>query len=283
LTNKDQKQNVKWGVRQRLEFMESRLYWQGQINRQTIMDETGVSKAQASLDLTLYKNQAPENMTYSLSDKTYYIAESFEPLYIDTDPQCFLRSLPNTQTEQILLPTRSINTHHLRILHKAIECQTWVTIDYQSLSNNPKSKRTIAPHHYVSDGHRWHVRAYDFSVGEFRDFVLGRIIQVAEAIFEEALCKQYWKCNDDKDWNELVELILCPHPELSNHHRAIIETDYGMKGGKTRFKVRKACLFYVVAQMHLFDESPNPRIQQIVLKNKDEIEVALRPEVNKCL
>nr|WP_320048778.1 WYL domain-containing protein [uncultured Desulfuromonas sp.] len=276
MTNQDQKENVKWGVRQRLEFMERHLYWQGQINRKTIMDKTGVSKAQASLDLALYKDQAPENMTYSLSDKTYYLSSNFKPLYINTSPEKFLRSLPDRQIEQISLPTRSINSNHLRILHKAIETQSWISIEYQSLSNNPKSKRTIAPHHYVSDGRRWHIRAYDFSVSEFRDFVLGRIIHVEEIIVEEPLANQGWKCQDDEAWSEYVELILCPHPSLSKEHRAIIETDYGMEGGQARFEVRKACLFYVVAQMHLFDELPNPRIQQIILKNKLEIEKILQ-------
>lgn len=267
-----EEQNLKWGVRQRLEFLENHLYWRGQINRKTIMDETGVSRAQASLDLTLYKEQVPENLTYSLSDKTYYLSDNFKPLYINIDPQNFLRSQPTELTEQISLPLRNINTEHLRILHKAIENQTWVTIEYQSLSNHPKSARTIAPHHYVSDGHRWHVRAFDFSVSEFRDFVLGRIIHATETAVYESSDNHKWEQKDDSDWNKQVELILTPHPGLSDEQRTIIESDYGMKDGQTTFKVRKACLFYIVAQMSLFDESPVPRVQQVVLQNRKEIE-----------
>lgn len=267
-----QEQNLKWGVRQRLEFLENHLYWRGQINRKTIMDETGVSRAQASLDLTLYKEQAPENLTYSLSNKTYYLSDNFKPLYIDIDPQNFLRSQPTELTEQISLPLRNINTEHLRILHKAIENQTWVTIEYQSLSNHPKSVRTIAPHHYVSDGHRWHIRAFDFSVSEFRDFVLGRIIHATETAVHKSSDNHKWEQKDDSDWNKQVELILTSHPGLSDEQRTIIESDYGMKDGQTIFKVRKACLFYVVAQMSLFDESPVPRVQQVVLQNHKEIE-----------
>lgn len=266
------KQKVKWGVRQRLEFLENHLYWRGQINRKTIMEETGVSKAQASLDLTLYKKQAPDNLTYSLSDKTYYISDSFKPLYIDINSHYFLVSQPDELAEHVSLPFRNINANNLRIIHKAIEGQSWVIIEYQSLSNHPKSIRTIAPHHYVSDGHRWHVRAYDFSVAEFRDFVLGRIIHATEVTFEASYDRHNWKPKHDRAWNEEAELILAPHPGLTGDQRSTIEADYCMKDGFTSCKVRKACLFYVIAQLRLLDESSNPWVQQVVLKNKNEIE-----------
>lgn len=266
------KQNLKWSVRQRLEFLENHLYWRGQINRKTIMDETGVSKAQASLDLTLYKKHAHNNLTYSLSDKTYYISDRFKPLYIDTHPECFLRSQTDEFKEEISFPFRNINTSHLRIIHKAVENQTWVIIEYQSLTGRPKSIRTIAPHNYVSDGRRWHLRAYDFSVSEFRDFVLGRIINANEADFQEVSETHDWQQDFDEAWHEHAELILVPHPGLTEDQRAIIEVDYCMEDGQTSFKVRIACLFYVIIQMQLLDESPEPKVQQVVLKNRDEIE-----------
>jgi WYL domain len=267
----NQKQDIKWAVRQRLEFLESQLFWKGQVSRRAIMNETGVSRAQASLDLTLYKEQAPNNLTYSLSEKTYYLSDNFIPLYIEIDPQNFLQSQPQELAEHIVLPLRKTNINHLRMLHKAIEDQFWVSIEYQSLSGRPKSTRTIAPHHYVSDGHRWHVRAYDFSVSEFRDFVLGRIIHTTKAAADEISEQHNWEQKNDGAWNEQIELLLTPHPGLTKDQRIIIEADYGMKNGEVSLKVRRACLVYVIAQMRLIDESPDPRVQQIILKNHDVI------------
>lgn len=263
---------LKWGVQQRLTFLEDHLYWQGQISRKAIMDKTGVSKAQASLDLALYKKNAPENLTYSLSDKTYYLSDNFNPFLIDISPESFLGSQPSGLAEQISLPFRSINTDHLRVLHKAIENQSWVTIEYQSLTGSPKSLRDVAPHHYVFNGRRWHIRAYDFLRSEFRDFVLGRIINAVVVTTNRPSDAHNWKLKHDTAWNEHVSLILVPHPGLTEAQRSIIEVDYSMENGCTSYQVRKAYLFYAITQLRLFDESPHPWIQQVVLKNKDEIE-----------
>ena len=42
---------LRWGVEQRLEFIEFRLFWEGHVNRSDLMDQFGVSVNQASTDL----------------------------------------------------------------------------------------------------------------------------------------------------------------------------------------------------------------------------------------
>jgi hypothetical protein len=42
---------LRWGVEQRLEFIEFRLFWEGHVNRRDLMDQFGVSVNQASTDL----------------------------------------------------------------------------------------------------------------------------------------------------------------------------------------------------------------------------------------
>ena len=44
---------IRWGVEQRLEFIEFRLFWEGGINRGDIIEIFGVSVPQASKDLTM--------------------------------------------------------------------------------------------------------------------------------------------------------------------------------------------------------------------------------------
>ena len=62
---------LRWGVEQRLEFIEFRLFWEGAINRSDLVDQFGVSVPQASNDLRRYQEIAPCNMVYDKSAKRY--------------------------------------------------------------------------------------------------------------------------------------------------------------------------------------------------------------------
>lgn len=68
-----------------------------------------------------------------------------------------------------------------------------------------------------------------------------------------------------------MPLKIVPHPGLSPQQKAVVESDFGMVAGEVLFPVRRACLFYVLRQLRLFDESKKPAEQQIVLANKEDI------------
>ena len=42
------KSELRWGVAQRLEFIEFRLFWEGRVNRSDLMEQFGLSVNQAS-------------------------------------------------------------------------------------------------------------------------------------------------------------------------------------------------------------------------------------------
>jgi len=54
------KSELRWGVEQRLEFIEFRLFWEGHVNRGDLTDVFGVSVNQASTDLNRYIGFAPD-------------------------------------------------------------------------------------------------------------------------------------------------------------------------------------------------------------------------------
>lgn len=62
--------DLRWGVEQRLEFIEFRLFWEGHVNRSDVMEQFGLSVNQASSDLNRYISFAPDNMTYDKSART---------------------------------------------------------------------------------------------------------------------------------------------------------------------------------------------------------------------
>lgn len=268
--------NIKWGVRQRLQFLERELFWTGKISRQSLMESMGISKAQASIDIASYKKLAGQNLIYDLSNKTYRVSESFAPVFVSTSPHSFLDQQIGVCAEYSPLPFREIDSSHLRLIHKAVIDKSWVSIDYQSMTSSGLSSRTIAPHSFVFDGARWHVRAYDFISKEFRDFVLGRIKEAVETKLEPPNEELNWETQHDIAWEDEVELVLTPHPGLNPEQRDAICSDYRMAEGQTVLSVRKACLFYIVSRLRLLDEADDPAIQQVVIANKEEIKIHLK-------
>src|SRR5712672_322529 len=88
----------RWGVERRLEFIEFRLFWEGGVNRSDIVDEFGVSVPQASKDLSLYQEQAPDNIRYDRSLKRYFASDRFVPKFITLDADLYLSQLTSART-----------------------------------------------------------------------------------------------------------------------------------------------------------------------------------------
>src|SRR5204862_2308736 len=86
--------DVRWGVAQRLEFIEWRAYWTGRVNRKDLEDRFNISTPQASLDFKRYMEEAPNNIEYSPTEKTYVATDSFEPKYLKLETAArYLRPL----------------------------------------------------------------------------------------------------------------------------------------------------------------------------------------------
>src|ERR1700686_4432845 len=82
-----------WGVERRLEFIEFRLFWEGGVNRADIIEMFDVSVPQASKDLSLYQERAPQNAIYDKSAKRYVASENFRPCFLKPDPHAYLAQL----------------------------------------------------------------------------------------------------------------------------------------------------------------------------------------------
>jgi len=274
--------DIKWGVRKRLEFLEEELFWAGKVNRISLMEKTGISKAQASADIAQYKLLAGENLIYDLTEKAYLVSPNFRPLFIDTSPNAYLERLSNStsQVERISFPTREIAPDIFRSVYAAIEKKSFILVQYQSMSSPAPLERIIAPHSIISDGMRWHVRAYDALRKDFRDFLLGRILSISEvSSFDTS--GHHWKQDNDDSWNREVVLKIEPHPELSAPQKKVVERDFRMENGVACLNIRHAWVFYVVEQLRLLDDSARPPQQQVVLRNKEEIATLLRQTEGK--
>ena len=274
---------LRWGVEQRLEFIEFRLFWEGHVNRSDLMDQFGVSVNQASTDLNRYIGFAPANMVYDKSARTYVRGSAFQPQFLEPDASRYLAQLRSV-AENILdredswianlpsfasapTPVRGVDPVTLRSVVGAIRRSEEIEIRYQSLSSPDPRWRWIAPHAIAFDGFRWHARAFCLTDECFKDFLLSRMIEIRDSR------ESGTSADDDLDWNSEVVLEVAPHPELSETQAKVIALDYGMRGGSAKIKVRRALLYYALRRLGL-DTDPaarRPQDQQIVLMNAPEI------------
>lgn len=279
-----QENNLRWGVEQRLEFIEFRLFWEGGVRRADIVKMFGVSIPQASKDLSQYEECAPGNLLYDKSEKRYIAGSKFQPRFLKADPDfyfaqlkgckdgiildhdCWLASMPNTDVA--LTPKRSVDANVLRTILEAMRSNRSVEIFYQSMNpDRPEPTwRQITPHAFGHDGFRWHARAYCHPSGRFKDFLLPRMLE-AQSFGEPGLGSA-----EDKYWNEFFDIKIAPHPRLTDNQKTVVAKDYGFIDGYGILSVRHAMLFYVLKRLGLRIDADkeNPRAQHIIAVNAKE-------------
>lgn len=268
---------LRWGVAQRLEFIEFRLFWEGHVNRSDLMEQFGLSVNQASADLNRYIGFVPYNMVYDKSARTYVRGPDYAPHFLKPDASRYLAQLRSLADgimdsddswiaelpsyDAAPTPARGVNPVILRSVVGAIRRTEAIEVKYQSLSRPEPSWRWIAPHAIGFDGFRWHTRAFCRTDEVFKDFLLSRIISTRSVEVSEVTDA------DDADWQEHVTLEICPHPKLSEDQKKVIALDYGMRDGKAKIKVRRALLYYALKRLGLDSSAAArpPQEQQIVL------------------
>ena len=281
---------MRWGVEQRIEFIEFRLFWEGAINRADIVDFFGVSVPQASKDLTLYQERAPGNMEYDTRGKRYVAAEKFVLRFLDPDPYVYLAQLRSVaegtaasheswiaelpKADVALTPKRDIDIEVLRKVLDAVRDAKSIEVFYQSMNRERPDPiwRRITPHAFGYDGFRWHARAYCHLTHKFKDFLLPRILDVRNRDEPGGTGDEDWL------WNNHFDVIIGPHPDLTDSQKKVIAKDYGLDHGSGVLSVRYAMLFYVLKRLGLLGDAAkqSARTQHIVTLNRKETEAALQ-------
>ena len=262
---------------ERLAYIEARLYFLGELQRQDIAQRFSVASVQASRDLSLYKQLAPKNLDYDYRARIYQPSDKFKRIFeLSTENVLWwLKSglgdgLPNPPG----LPTESVNTlcipdgDMLAQVTRAIYRRKVLEIKYLSLSNGYKT-RQIAPHALVDNGRRWHVRAFDRENDRFSDFVINRI-QFAHGLNENITPHEVAAA--DGQWEQIVHLSLIPHPKIT--HQAAIEADYRMNGRRIEVSCRAAIAGYMLRRWGVdcsLDSSLNPEEYHLALQNIESL------------
>ncbi|WP_278405619.1 MULTISPECIES: WYL domain-containing protein [Delftia] len=259
-------ESLSYATRERLAYIDFRLYFFGEIGRPDLIKRFGMASAGATRDLALYREIASQNIEFDGSNKIYRIGKTFSPIF-EHATQRVLSALAlgfgdgvNVDS-QPLLPCESpaaLSSPRMDVLApicRAIQAKHPVAIRYHSMSNG-ESERVIVPFALVDTGLRWHVRAFDRESGEFRDFVVTRI-ETPTLLDEEPQANE--RPYNDIQWTRIVELDFVPHPRLERPE--IIRMDYGITDGSIRMRVRAAVAGYMLLRWSV-DCSPDHRLKE---------------------
>lgn len=266
---------------ERLAFIELNLLFVGTVTRKKLKERFQISDAAATRDLIAYQNQFPLNSRYNNKLKAYECCEDSFAQQFSLDVNIALLELTgNWQSlihqenhscfsfetlEVMTKPKVNIVSAVTRAMAKTVP----IEIEYDSIKSGLR-RTVIVPHSVVSNGERWHFRAYDRGAESFSDFVVTRIVSVRAV--ESGLVSYEGKIND-AEWNSEVRLVLVPHPSLVNANPIIL--DYAMQDGEHRVTVKAALLGYFLRHWNV-DCSPENKLLEgkqyhLWLKNNEVI------------
>lgn len=240
MTRRPLKGAIRHGAMDRLRFIDSRLFWEGRINRADLIDAFAISPAQAALDFRAYLGRAGAGVVYDTRAKSYVTTDAYEPVFAHPDGQGELLELAasgDPLTASLPRLERPLNAGIAAKLRRAARDGRRLLIDYQSFTRPEASRRWIAPARLISDGERWHARAWCFERCRWRDFVLARILAIHGQ-------EPAGDLPVDAEWEDIVELQLFPAAHLSPSQRASVEREFAMTDGCLVVRLPRAMLIY---------------------------------------
>lgn len=244
-------EELNFSRRERLAFIDFNLMFKGVVRRDMLIERFGIAPSVATKDFSRYKELAPYNIEYDKNRRLHLKRATFRPLFSYDLPRA-LASLCDGFGDGFVGRIDSAIScecpYHLQRpsleltsrISVAICRKQAVSIDYLSLASG-RSSREIVPHTLIDGGLRWYVRAFDRKSGQFRDFLLNRILSVQTL---SNPVEERERRGADLWWNRKVLVDLIPHPALA--HKEAVELEYGMQDGHRLIDIRAAYLGYLL-------------------------------------
>ena len=251
---------------QRIEYIETRLLWGEGLTAGGLGNAFEISRPIAQKSISKYQKKFPNQMQYDASQKCHIATSDFKPEFVRKDPSKFLdylrgESLIGYYREEIdwsdfeiedvnRLLRPKLNFEIMKTVFTALRRKQTISIEYKKkdLEINERTERIISPNHLVFVDNRYHIRAYCHLKHQFLDFVLSRIA------FAEPSYKDWVPSNEDRGWQDRVNLIFKPNPELPEGvQKAILSNQDTVKTGLWMIQCRKALAFYVERSLTAVD------------------------------
>ena len=241
-------------IQSRLEWLENRIFWVGELNRSDLVTRFEISPQQASADIKLYQELAPQNLRYDTKRKLYVEGELFEALFEKSLQQWLAENsqedavLRSIQLEAVKPVKRGMADQALKAIARSFRLRLPISVLYQSMKSDKPEWRVICPHTIVETEIRWHIRAFMVEKGVFADLLPGRILDV-----DDASDAPWVGAETDNAWNTMASIVLVPSKTLSEDQRRVVERDYRMEGGQYVIQTRECLVYYQLSSMYLVD------------------------------
>lgn len=246
-------------IRERFEYIETRLLWGNGLTARELGETFDISRQAAQKVIEDYRDVFPGQMAYAPRLKRHIPEEGFQPRLIRKDPLSFLEYLRGqsltgffrdepdwseilvTDVDRLLKPKLVLDI--MKPVFHALLHRKVVVIDYRKkkIGENENTIRAISPNHLVFADDRYHLRAYCHHKNAYLDFVLTRITDARISENEE-----WVSSHGDKEWNGYMELRFKPNPDLPGSVRDSILKNYEFRNSGTRkVRCRKSLSFYI--------------------------------------
>ncbi len=256
----------------RLTEMWSLLLWEGELSNARLCEIFDVQPVQASRLMSTFREQYPDAVRPNARHWRIHDPAS-APEGADSVVE-YLR-LAGDDTSSVLpwlLDARSeslrVRSTHIRAIRAACVAGTGLRVKYASMSNPDGSRRLLFPHTVVRLNLRWHMRAWCAERQQFRDFNLGRLLEVSPSKDTSPMGQ-----GDDEQWNTVVDLVLRPHRSLTPNQALMIRREHFKGTVQMRLRVRAALLQYTIQEFRaaLDPESEAPPSFQLEVGNPTHI------------
>lgn len=260
-------EELSFAQRQRLQFIEAMLIWDGAVQRKDVCDVFNVTPNHLTREIKRYRTCHKGALEYDVETRSYRKGAKFKPLlasgsaneyltllqaYSSSNSSAIIPAIGHVVTAEALpMPSGQIDTEVLKSMVHAIKNGTGLNITYQSFRDANPLNRSIWAHTLVYTGERWHARAFDSLRQDYRDFVLTRILK-AVPVHETTP----WTSDEDADWTEHECIDVMAAPSLSETQKKVVEKEYGMRVGNLTMptwsgQIRKCLVSYFLYRNRL--------------------------------
>ncbi len=257
-------------LKERFAYIEHMVRWYGGVTASLLSDAFGIERSNAQEVISKYEKLHPDALKYDSSLKRKVALEEFDAQYLKPEASLFLGGMRGGKLVSLYRETSNweeiplidvdaitrikLENEVVKTVVNALLKSQVLWIRYQATSG--ESERMLSPNHLVYADFRYHLRGYCHLRKNYRDFVLGRIIE-AKTVTENSdpYNPVIWRSGqNDQDWNQKIELRYRINPKLEPELQKALILDYVLQDEKVLvFNCRKALAPYLEYRFQLTD------------------------------
>lgn len=247
------------------------LAFEGVVTNRDLREYFAVSQVQSSRIIRRYQDEHRGFMERGSGRGEYVPGPRFQcdPAHYEIGGYFQLRwnDSPASWVYKPTIDLTKTNPEIAQVLIRATRQGCAADVVYRSMNHPCGKERRLFPHAFAYAGRRWHMRALDEELGEFRDFNIARVVKAQLAPQSNA------PDIVDSEWAQWVEVTIKAHPDLNGDQVTMIRDEYFRGRAGRVIRVREAMLNYVLRELEVADDpsSQHPPEYQLAVSSKKPV------------